>query len=294
MPRISPWGRRKEAVVIWNFPEPRAPDLLQVTPCRTWDRPEAWRGAGRYSCRGWPWCTGSHWWLWTEQPQCPESSQPVNTFDSRKVKQPRWKRSIRKGLRGGSCYDRLKRTSYVLLEVVRLPLTPCVAMTARMLSPSTRSLYLFLPLCSSMWMTARATSGIPCTTTFGNNNSEVRKRLFFCNGELGGRQEASMQIRLMTAANLWPRNQWGAEKSATLDGRGGGRVRELKILDSFSLMEDTYHCYCLPPAAKYLHKHQTCCDKKSPTFSATFFQRMCHLNTFFPPFLSTIMSSFLQ
>lgn len=64
----------------------------------------------------------------------------------------------------------LSHTSYVLFEVVLLPFTPCVAMTALKLSPSTRSLYLFLPLCSSMWMTARATSGIPWTTTFQVRN----------------------------------------------------------------------------------------------------------------------------
>ena len=57
-------------------------------------------------------------------------------------------------------------TSYVLLEVVRVPFTPWVAMTARRLSPSTRSLYFSFPLCSSMWMTARDTSGMPCTTTW--------------------------------------------------------------------------------------------------------------------------------
>ncbi len=56
-------------------------------------------------------------------------------------------------------------TSYVLLDVVLLPLTPCVAMTALRLSPSTSSLSFCLPLCSSMWMTARATWGMPWTTT---------------------------------------------------------------------------------------------------------------------------------
>lgn len=59
----------------------------------------------------------------------------------------------------------MSATSYVLLEVVRVPFTPWVAMTARRLSPSTRSLYFSFPLCSSMWMTARDTSGMPCTTT---------------------------------------------------------------------------------------------------------------------------------
>lgn len=62
------------------------------------------------------------------------------------------------------CTTLVTHTSYVLFEVVLLPFTPWVAMTALKLSPSTRSLYLFFPLCSSMWMTALATSGIPCTT----------------------------------------------------------------------------------------------------------------------------------
>lgn len=48
----------------------------------------------------------------------------------------------------------------MLLEVVWVPFTPWVAMTARRLSPSTRSLYFSFPLCSSMWMTARDTSGM--------------------------------------------------------------------------------------------------------------------------------------
>lgn len=52
----------------------------EVAPCRTSDRPAAWRGGGRCSCRGSPWCTGSRWWWWSEQPRCPASSPPWQTW----------------------------------------------------------------------------------------------------------------------------------------------------------------------------------------------------------------------
>lgn len=68
----------------------------------------------------------------------------------------------------------MSSTSYVLLEVVRVPSTPWVAMTARRLSPSTRSLYFSFPLCSSMWMTALDTSGMPCTTTCTQRHEGLR------------------------------------------------------------------------------------------------------------------------
>lgn len=69
----------------------------------------------------------------------------------------------------------MSSTSYVLLEVVRVPFTPCVAMTARRLSPSTRSLYFSFPLCSSIWMTALDTSGMPCTTTCTQRHEGLRR-----------------------------------------------------------------------------------------------------------------------
>lgn len=53
-------------------------------------------------------------------------------------------------------------TSMVLLDVVLHPRTPGVAMTSRMLSPSTNTLYLVSPLDSSLWITALATVGKPC------------------------------------------------------------------------------------------------------------------------------------
>ena len=54
--------------------------------------------------------------------------------------------------------------SAVLLDVVAVPFTPLVAMTACRLSPSTKSLYFCTPPFSSMVITALDTEGIPCKT----------------------------------------------------------------------------------------------------------------------------------